>query len=189
MSELTASVLRMWHRLQFVIGRGRTQVVNDAGAVQIVQVVLSPKETPDLPRVIEFGLASNPPAGTDAIAIFIAGDRANGVVIATNNQALRPKNLQPGEVQVYDGNGQSVYLSKTGIVINGGGNPIKVTNIGTARFETALLECTGDIKDNCDTTGRTMAAERVIYNEHNHAVENVQGGASTIITNPPNPSE
>lgn len=127
-TELLKQVGRIWDRLRFVVGRGRVALVDDSGNVQYVQVVLSPLEAANLRRVAEFGLASNPPAGSDAVAIFVGGDRSNGVVIGTNNQSLRPKGLQPGEVMVYDAIGQSVYLSKTGIVVNGGGNPINIGN-------------------------------------------------------------
>jgi hypothetical protein len=53
---------------------------------------------------------------------------------------------------------------------------------GKARFDTPLLECTGDIKDNCDTPkARTMAAMREKYDAHTHN-ENDYGGP----TDPPN---
>jgi phage gp45-like len=47
--------------------------------------------------VQQFGLASVPPAGTDAVVIFLAGNRASRVVIGTNNQSLRPSRKNPGE--------------------------------------------------------------------------------------------
>ncbi|HZR34766.1 MAG TPA: phage baseplate assembly protein [Nevskia sp.] len=194
--------------VRYLVGRGRIQLVDDSGNTQRVQVVFGPFETETLRRIAEFGLASNPPAGTDGIALFIDGDRTDGVVIGTNNQALRPKNLQPGEVMVYDGNGQSVYLSRTGIVVNGGGNPINVNNAPVvningaqqllvqasvkARFETPLLEVTGDIIDNVGgltPNTRSMAQMRVIYNGHHHQVANVQTGLSTILSNVPDALE
>lgn len=54
---------------------------------------------------------------------------------------------------------------------------------------TPRLECTGDIVDNCDTTGRSMAADRVIFDGHEHNVRNVQGGLGTVTSDPPNQIE
>ncbi len=73
--------------------------------------------------------------------------------------------------------------------MNGGGLPITLTNTPKVRAETVLLECTGDIVDNSDTTGRSMAADRVIFDEHDHDVREVQGGGSTITSQPPNQPE
>ncbi|MCQ4384175.1 hypothetical protein, partial [Clostridioides difficile] len=52
------------------------------------------------------------------------------------------------------------------------------------RMVTPRFECTGDIVDNCDTTGGSMAADRVIFDEHEHNVRNVQGGTTTVTSDP-----
>ncbi|MCY0854347.1 phage baseplate assembly protein [Cupriavidus sp. D39] len=66
--------------------------VNDAGGVQMMQVKLNAEETRDnTPRVPEFGLASNPPVGSDAIVVFLGGDRSQGVVLGTVHQVSRPR--------------------------------------------------------------------------------------------------
>jgi phage baseplate assembly protein V len=121
------SIQRLYQRLLHVIGRGRVTQGNDVGNVQLLQLRLGQDEVRDnTPRLAEFGFTSMPPAGADAVLVFIGGDRSNGVVIATGHQASRLKNLKAGEVAIYDDQGQSVFLTRAGIVINGGGHPVTV---------------------------------------------------------------
>ncbi|ABE29930.1 bacteriophage Mu Gp45 family protein [Paraburkholderia xenovorans LB400] len=172
------------------LAQGLVKLVNDSAGIQFMQVKFNPLQTIDnLPRCAEYGLTSNPPEDSDAVVAFAGGDRSNGVVIATGNAKYRMRQLSTGEVAIHDNIGQSVYLTAEGIVINGGGNPLTVTNTPKVRMETALMECTGDIVDNCDTNGRSMAADRVIFDGHEHDVKNVQGGSSTITSEKPTQQE
>ena len=77
--------------------------------------------------------------------------------------------LADSEVVVHDDLGQSVHLTRTGIVVNGGGLPITLTNAPKIRAETPAFQCTGDILDHWDDgSGETMAAQRAVYNAHIH---------------------
>ena len=183
-----------------VIGRGRVSApVDDSGAVQRMQVQVNELETIDgLKRVAEFGLTSVPPLGSDVSFVFIGGDRSNGMVVATNHQASRPKGLLPGETMIYTQDGKQIYLTASGCIkVAANGQAVEIDNATTVtiiaatkiRAETPLLECTGDIVDNCDTSGRSMAADRVIYDGHKHDVPNVQLGGPGTTTNPPNQPE
>jgi phage baseplate assembly protein V len=184
------------------LGRGRLSRVDDGGAAQLVQMQLSQSETRDrTPRLAEYGFQSNPPAGSDAVAVFLGGNRTNGIVIACGNQQYRVRNLAPGEVCVSDDKGQSVYLSAAGIVVNGGGHPVTVTNTPRVTADTPLMHCTGDLKvDGNVTSGKsvtaaqdvgdqggtkTMAGMRLTYDSHRHPAPGVQGGSSTVTSNQP----
>lgn len=123
-----AGMERMWRRVQLLVGRGRIHIGNDAGIVQTHQVELSPLELRDLPRAAEYGFASMPKPGCHAIVVFVGGDRSNGVIVATHDQANRLKNLQPGEAAIYDDQGQSVWIKRDGIVIDGAGKPVSIVN-------------------------------------------------------------
>ncbi|WP_249190324.1 MULTISPECIES: phage baseplate assembly protein V [unclassified Burkholderia] len=181
---------RTARRVMSALARGLVKVVNDSGGIQFMQVKFNPLQTNDnLPRCAEYGFTSNPPEDSDAVVAFAGGDRSNGVVIATGNAKYRLTQLATGEVAIHDNIGQSVYLTAAGIVINGGGNPLTITNTQKIRAETALLECTGDIVDNCDTTGRSMAADRIIFDGHTHDIKEVQGGGSTITSEVPTQQE
>ena len=137
---------RLYHRIMLVIGRGRITTLNDAGAVQLMQVKLGALETTDnLPRLAEYGFNSNPPVGSDAVLLFVGGNRTNGVVIATGNQQFRMKSLAPGEVSLSDNLGQTVYLSQAGIVVKGAGLPMKLTNTPSITLDTPSVVMTGNV--------------------------------------------
>lgn len=172
------AVERLYARLLMAIGRGRVTLVDDGAGTQTMQVRLGQDEVRDgTPRLAEYGLTSVPPPGSDAIVIFVGGDRSMGVAVATGNQLARPKGLAVGEVAIHDDQGQIVHITRAGIVITGAGKPVTITGTPKVRIESAL-EVTGDIKDRCDGAGRTMDEMRAIYNEHTHG--GVQpGGART----------
>lgn len=171
---------RLWRRVQLFVSRGRITFSNDAGNVQTLQVRLGQLETRDgTPRLGEFGHASRPPAGADVIVVFAAGDRSNGVVIATGDQKTRPRGLNEGESQLYDLWGKSVYLTRDGgIVVEAKGTPVTVNNATVVTINastsvvmnTPILKVSGDIMagGNVSDSVRSMAADRAIYDGHNH---------------------
>jgi phage baseplate assembly protein V len=185
-------------RLRMLVGRGRIRTGSDDGGVQRQQVQMAGVETGDnRARVAEFGFSSMPPPGSDAVVVFLAGDRTAGVVIATNHQESRPRGLKVGETIVYSVDGKCVYFSDDGIVVDAKGQSVTVQNASVATIQattkivadTPLLQCTGDIQDNCETNSRTMKQMRDVYNTHDHAVRNVQAGSSTVTTDHPNQTE
>lgn len=184
------------------LGRGRLTRVDDSGPVQLVQLQLSQNETRDkTPRVAEYGFQSYPPDGADGIAVFLGGERTNGVVIACGHQQYRIRNLTHGEVCISDDKGQRVYLSSTGIVVNGGGHPVTITNAPEVTADTPLMRCTGniecegsivaagDITDNSGTTAQSMATMRALYDVHDHEVPGVQRGGDTVTSKGPHPQQ
>lgn len=191
----TGRLQRLYQRIVLSIGRGRITTVNDAGPVQLVQATLNDREVRDTtPRVAEFGFASNPPAGADVILLFVGGERSNGVVIASNHQQSRPKNLQPGESMVFDLWGKSIYFTAAGgIVIDAKGTDVTVNNATTVtinaatevQMNTPILRVTGDVLDNCNTNPHTVAQMRSIYNAHDHPVTGISTGSSTVNSNTP----
>jgi len=182
-----------------LIGRSRVTLVNDSGKVQMMQLKLSAIELrDDTPRLAEFGIASNPPIGSDAVAVFIGGDRSNGVVIATGHQQSRPTGLAPGETKIYCQDGKFIYFTASGgIVIEANGQAVTVSNSTSVTINastqvimnTPLLKVSGDIIDNYGTNTHNMAATRAIYNKHTHDVDGVQGGSSTVVSDIPNQPE
>jgi phage baseplate assembly protein V len=190
---------RHYLRTMLTVRRGKIALVNDSGVVQTVQLPPSGLETRDnLMRMAEYGLASNPPEGTDAVILYVGGDQSNGAVVGTNHQGTRPIDLQSGETQLFNGPaGTSVYLSNGAIIVNANGQQVEVNGATTVTInaatevlmQTPLLKVTGDILDNCNTNTRTVAGMRSVANGHTHKVVNVQGGSSTIESNPPDQTE
>lgn len=206
---------RLYQRLLMMIGRGRVTTGRDDGNIQMLQVNLDASDTRDnAPRLAEYGFTSMPPEGSDAVLIFMGGDRSNGVIIATGNQTYRLKNLAPGEVAVYDNLGKSIYLSAAGIVVQAGGQPVTVENASTvtvtantsvtlntpATKVTGTLEVDGNatFKGTAAVTGAlssatsvadpkgTMDAMRTVHNDHDHPVTGVAAGTATVTSNTPN---
>lgn len=141
-------------RLRLLVMRGRVELVDDSGPAQLVQVKVLKGWTQDkVPRLAEYGLHSNPPAGADAVLLFLAGNPGDGVVIATGHQQYR-LHLQPGEVALSDDQGQVVKLSRTGVEI-------------TAPLG---LRITGDVTVTGNTafTGQVRANGKRIDDSHKH---------------------
>lgn len=140
---------RVANRLQALVGRGKVTLVDDiGGTVQRLQARFSALELRDgIPRLAEFGFTSLPPDGSDCVAIYVGGDRSNGVVIATGNQTYRLKGLASGDAALYDSRGQSVWLTQNGIVIEGAGLPLTIRNTPTVTMpDTTLLDLpNGDV--------------------------------------------
>jgi len=181
---------RLARRILLMMARGSVTLVDDTKPVQMLQLRVNGLELiPDIPRYAEYGFTSNPPDGTQAVIASKNGDRNDGIVIATSNAKYRMKGLATGEVAIYDDSGQSVYLSAAGIVVNGGGKPVEITNTPQITADTPLLRCTGDILDNCNTNSRTVAGMRSVANGHTHPINNVQTGSSTINSQPPTQQE
>lgn len=193
---MNSQIASLYRRALNTVGRGRIKLVDDAKNVQFFQVVFNEAlETQDnLPSVAHYGFTSNPPDDSDAIGIFVGGDRTNGVIIATNHQASRLKNLQRGEVAIFHQDGRFIKLGKDGTIVEGGNKPLDVNNVTVAtikastkiRMETPLLEVTGQITAGGNITDavRSMAADRAKYNAHTHPGVTA-GGASTGTTSQP----
>lgn len=152
------AISNLWRRVLLAIGRGRVRTVTDTGNVQVLQIKAGADETLDgVPRLAEYGFQSSPPAGSDAVLVFVAGERSNGVVIACGNQTYRMKSLATGEVAISDDKGQSVYLSAAGIRVNGGGLPLTINNTPHVTVTADALTLNGPTTINGDAVinGRT----------------------------------
>lgn len=128
----------------------------------------------NIEHVEPYGFTSKAKSGSEGMVLFPDGDRSHGVVVVVSDRRYRIKGLKDGEVALYDDQGQSVTLTRSGIVVDGKGKPILFKNAPKARFEMDI-EATGHIRDLCDSVGTTMSSMRTTYNGHRHK-ENGQGG-------------
>lgn len=158
----------MVNRVRLTLGKGTLHLVDDGGPAQTVQVTFLKGETRDgMERPQDYGFTSHPLPGMQPFAGFFGGDRSNGFIIAMCDRTYRI-GLQGGEVAMYDDLGQSVHLTRGGIVVKGAGLPVTITDTPRIRMETALLEVTGEVRDRCGGDGRTMAEMRAVYDTHTH---------------------
>lgn len=119
LQQIKYAVNRLYNQVVMMIGRGRsTTDVDDSGVFRKIQAALGFNQIKDnFPLIQHYGFASNPPVGTDCIAGFIAGDRSNGCIVATNNQQYSIKNLGAGTVALYDMFGNTIILNNSGITL------------------------------------------------------------------------
>lgn len=172
--QLNKLIAPLHRRIMLSIGRAVLNAVYDDAPTQLVQVSMLSGEVRDkMERMAEYGFTSVPLSGAQGVAVFVGGDRGHGVVIATSDPRSRMKGLQPGEVAIYDDQGQSVHITRAGIVVKGAGKPITLTDAPKARFEMDI-EATGEIRDKCDSGGKTMSDMRQVFNGHDH--NDPQGG-------------
>lgn len=140
----------------------------ESGKIQRLQVKILAEEASDrLEHFETFGLTSHPLAGAEALVFFIGGDRSHAIVGMVTDRRYRPTDLTPGQSCLYDKEGSEVRMAADGTIILKAGTKVRV--------EAPLLECTGEIKDLCESGGRTMSGMRLIYNGHGHP-ENDNGG-------------
>jgi phage baseplate assembly protein V len=152
----------MGQRILATSARALITGVNDSGPLQLLQLEILPGETPWAQRVTEYGFTSAPLAGAEAAVIHVLGRRSHPIIIAVDDRRFRVKDLANGEVCIYDDLGQQVHLTRTGIVVNGAGNPVTITNTPKLHVDGAI-EATGEI------TAKAGGAAAVTVSGHTHA--------------------
>ncbi len=170
-------------KVRLMVGRALLTAISDAGAIQTAQAQLLADETHDgMERVQEYGFTSVPLAGAEGVVVFVGGNRDHGLVVATDDRRYRKKGMNPGEVALYTNEGDYIILKNGRVIQVVAGTEIDVTAptvvvkaSSKVRMDTPLLEVTGDIKDNCDGTGKSMSGMRTTYNSHTH--NDPQGGS------------
>ncbi|ENB6028569.1 phage baseplate assembly protein [Shigella dysenteriae] len=157
-----------------LIGRAVVKSINAASKCQMIDVeLLAGQQKAGIEHLEPYGFTSRAKSGAEAVVLFPDGDRSHAIAITVSDRRYRLNRLQTGEVALYDDLGQSVTLTRSGIVVDGAGKIITFKNAPKARFEMDI-ESTGQIKDLCDSGGLTMSAMRISYNGHKHK-ENGQG--------------
>ncbi len=143
---MSSAVERLYRRVVNAVAIGRLNLVNDGGGTQSAQIQLSGLETRDgTPVMAHFGFSSVAPAGAIAVTIFGSGDRSKGVVVATGDAGTRPVGANAGETVVYNAFSMTITLAEAGITINGGGKPLKITNVPSIDLDTPVVQTTGNL--------------------------------------------
>lgn len=169
MRQLGRALAPLARGLQNMFSRGIVSAVNPAGKMQTVQIQLLTGEGKDNVEHFEpYGFTAHPHVGAEQATGFVEGDRSHGIVLIVADRRYRLTGFAAGEVAIYDDQGQKVHLTRNGIVIDGAGLPVTITNTPKVRMETERLECTGEIKDRCDSDGMTLEGMRTVYNTHTH---------------------
>lgn len=154
----------IWRRLQLAVTQG---VALRVGKHTIQVSILDEEDIPaKVRRVQPYGFSYRPLPGCEPVTIFPSGDRTFGLCIIQGDRRYT-LSLESGETALHDDQGQKVHLTRNGIVIDGAGKPVTITNTPKTRVESDL-EVTGDITDRVNDGGRSMDSMRQIFNEHDH---------------------
>lgn len=187
----------MWNRFTNLVGIGRMTTVDDSGEVQHMQVTEGAAGAGFIDRVIdkvrritEFGFASVPPVDSEVVMIRRGGDRSCSIVIGTSHRPSRPKDLQPGDVAIYDVRGAIVKLTAAGVEIDGAGLEVKFTNCPSVTLNAPDVVMTGTLHVDGEITGLaggatvSLGALRDAYNAHHHTGVTTGGGSSGATDQP-----
>lgn len=170
-----ALATRLMARLRGAVSRAVVTFVGDGARLQTLQVRLGADVVRDkVERFQQYGLTSVPHGGAEGVALSVGASSAHTVVVCVDDRRFRLTGLEAGEVALYDDLGHKLHLTREGIVIDGSGHLVKMVNLERLRVE-ADIESTGQIKDLCDSAGKTMSSMRAAYNGHDHP-ENDSGG-------------
>jgi phage baseplate assembly protein V len=115
--------------MRSMVLRGVITLVNDAAALQLVQVQLRAMPQPsgavgaemadNLEVLRHYGFTAVPHAGAEAVVLAVNGVKAHGLVIAIDDRRYRLSGLQGGEVALYDDLGNVVKLGREALTITG----------------------------------------------------------------------
>lgn len=123
-------------KIFLLIGRAiLTAVNNDSTTVQKLRLtLLSGEVASDVERLQEYGLETYPlSASSEALVLFLNGNRNHGVAITVHDRSNRPSDLSSGDVKLYDYRGNFIHLSSDGIRIEDSrGNFVETTSTGVS---------------------------------------------------------
>lgn len=195
-------------RIALMVGRGIVRICNDSEAMQTLQIgALSGEILPDVEKVQPYGFSSVPHPGAEVVFIAPGGLRENAVAIVADDRKFRFKGMKSGEVVLYTDEGDIIRFHRGKRIEVMSGAQVDVTapdvKIVTHRLsveasesitmsapsfslsaddctiETPTLKVTGDVLDQSDGNGKTMASMRETYDSHTHNEVDKEGGGVT----------
>ena len=158
--QMARMLAPMSRRIMLMAARIVLTGATDKAPVQVVQFKgLEGEVKQNVEYLQAFGFSSVAPAGARGLAIFPGGDRSHGVVVVLDARDKQPVTLKSGESAVWDALGKFIHLKDDGSIL------IKADKV---RIESPDFQVTGEVKDRCDSDGKTMEAMRNTYNGHTH---------------------
>lgn len=148
----------------------------------------------DMEHLEPYGFTSEPftDGQTDAVNLYFDDERNHGVVINVADRRYRIKNMQQGEVAIYDDKGRHIYIKRDCIEIDGVSTPVNVKTSGTVNVTAPTVNITGNvnIKGNVVITGTlntssTIAAQGSISSGSINLSTHVHTGDSGGTTSGP----
>lgn len=148
-------------RVRGMVSRCVVNLVSDAFKLQALQVTMMADQTADdVEHYQHYGFTSVPLPGAEGVALAVGGSTGHTLVINVDDRRYRLRGLPGGEVALYDDQGQKVHLTRGGIVIDGAGKPVSITNTPSVTMTTPQVTCTGHLTvgGNLAVVGNTSMA-------------------------------
>jgi phage baseplate assembly protein V len=98
-------------------GRGTLKTTDAAKNTAKVQgEFLKDEIISDIEKMEDYGFSSYPEEGAQIVAIFVDGNREQGLSIKTHDRRYRPTDLQPGEACMYHKSGSRITMKADGSI-------------------------------------------------------------------------
>ncbi len=129
-------------KVLLMVSRAVLHTVNDGLKLQGVQISGYRGEVLDsVERFQDYGFTCHPKPGAEAIVLALGGNRNHSIVIAVDDRRFRLKEMEEGEVALYDDQGQVVYIKRNGLHLEG--KNIYLKSPGIVRIEGNGVEIHG----------------------------------------------
>jgi phage baseplate assembly protein V len=153
-------------KLRLLFGLGLVRQSDDTKRLQRMQVSLLADEVrDDCNRYQNYGFASRPLPGAEALLAAVGGARNHVVVVVVDDGRYRKRDLQPGESAMYTDEGDYIYLQRGRIIEVQAGTKLKI--------DTPAAEFTGYV----DVTEHVKVAGVKVVGSQGAAVADAAGGA------------
>lgn len=96
--------------MQMVVARAVVNLINDGGAMQIVQVSMFADEADEAEHFQPYGFTSSAPAGSEAVVVCPQGNRDHPIVIVVTDRNTRFAGLATKDAAMYTDNGNRVHV-------------------------------------------------------------------------------
>lgn len=169
------------HRVTHMVRPGRLSLAtNETGTISKAQVKHNKHETRDCNNMQLVGFASAMPIGTDTMSVSIAGDMSSGVIVASNHQTHRPKDLVAGETCIYDcqSTQQSIHLKSDGTIVLTGFHKVVMTADTEIDITAPTVKITGNLQVTGSITGGFGTGDSIGLQTHKHGTGLAAAGTS-----------
>ena len=142
--------------IRMMLRRASLLSLDDSGTQQLLNLSGYKSDRPSgVPRVMDFGFASSPPAGADFLLVNAGGGGSRAMAIGGEHRDFRQANLGAGTAVLYDDKGNTIFAKGAGgIVVKA-----KEGKIVVIPADGQMVYLGGDGSDGVYSPVRTMAGQ------------------------------